>query len=70
MKEMDLEVSCALCNGRGWHIYVENEEDRTPCYKCNGSGFVPTEAGVRILSLIRHNARLTVSAELDVSGAR
>ena len=65
----DLEAICATCGGG--RVKYESESDTFPdCQTCGGSGFVPTSIGARILDLIRHNSRVTVSAELRVSSAR
>ena len=67
----DLETKCPYCNGKGGahDRDSEREDGWLDCFNCKGSGFVPTEAGVRILALIRHNSRVKISAELTVSGA-
>ena len=68
MSEMpDLESKCLHCEGRGG--FTAEEGERELCHDCSGSGFKPTPIGERILKLIRHNSRVTVSAELRVSGA-
>ena len=45
-----LEVQCNYCSGRG-------RFGRDQCDACDGSGYVPTELGSRILDLMRHNLR-------------
>jgi hypothetical protein len=50
----DLETRCDSCEGRG------GEEERgrwCPCPTCDGTGYIPTEAGKRILAIVRHNFR-------------
>lgn len=64
-----LEQKCPDCKGKG-NTYNVEEDCVLDCKICNGSGFVPTTIGARILDLIRHNSRVTVSAELRVSSAR
>jgi len=49
-----LEAECKRCKGRG-HSLV-GEWDR--CVPCEGRGYLPTPAGLRILHLIAHNAAL------------
>lgn len=48
-----LETPCEACEGKG------GNEDRGglwyPCYACKGAGHQPTEAGMRVLALMRHN---------------
>jgi hypothetical protein len=45
-----LEEVCPQCSGRCRY-------NRAPCGLCNASGFVPTEFGSQVLSLIRHNLK-------------
>ena len=52
IKELELEVLCPDCDGRGWEWYT-----KTRCEICNGAGYMPTELGERILALMRHNFR-------------
>ncbi len=66
---LELEQNCPDCQGRRGEYLRGEEEGWQACSRCNGSGFVPTELGTRVLNLIRHNSRLTVSAELRVAGA-
>lgn len=65
-----LEQICPVCHGAKGRRYSEIEEDDgwADCYKCQGSGFVPTELGVQILTLMRHNSKVTVKAQLCVAG--
>ena len=44
-----LEEACGACEGSG-SFYMEG-----PCESCCGSGYVPTEAGEKLLALVRHN---------------
>ena len=64
----DLENPCELCSGKGTRVDITSEEGFVECYKCDGSGYIPTLIGARILALIRHNSRVKVSAELRVCG--
>jgi DnaJ-class molecular chaperone len=48
----DLEVVCSTCDGAGFFTEQRREY---PCHKCNGAGYLPTEAGKKILDLMRHN---------------
>lgn len=66
----DLEIQCEQCNGtRGYRDAVEHN-GWADCPYCDGSGYKPTPIGARILDLIRHNSRVKISAELQVSSAR
>lgn len=69
----DLETQCPFCKGQKQFfdetIQDHNHDGFVPCPKCNGSGYIPTAAGTRILKLFRHNSRVTVNAELCVSTA-
>lgn len=64
--ELILEETCQKCSGKKG-AYIGGEVGWEECDKCKGSGLTPTEVGVRILSLIRNNTRLTVSADLEIS---
>lgn len=66
--DLQLESKCPECNGSGGKFWRGEEEEWRECAKCHGSGYVPTQIGARILELVRHNSRLTVSAELRVAG--
>jgi DnaJ-class molecular chaperone len=57
-----LETVCANCHGRGWRRADSGRED---CVLCDGSGFMTTEAGDRVLSLLRHNFRAIYSEMID-----
>lgn len=64
----DLEKVCEVCSGKKYAY--SSEEDAFPdCSNCNGSGFVPTESGKRILDLLRHNSRVSVTAQLCFTDA-
>lgn len=69
-QDIQLETPCADCDGRGCFADVEEDDGVRACQKCNGSGFVPTQMGARILDLIRHNSRVKISAAFEVSAAR
>lgn len=46
----ELETVCLFCEGTGrGHV--------CRCRDCNGAGYVPTEAGRKILALMQHNFR-------------
>lgn len=47
-----LETPCRDCNGCG---NVTECGRNYRCDSCDGAGFVPTQAGARILALMRHN---------------
>ena len=49
-----LEDKCPYCYGKGESIQ-EGSGRRLLCEMCNGSGYVPTEFGERVLALMRHN---------------
>ena len=66
----ELETPCLRCQGRGKRTDIESEEGFSECLECGGSGFKPTPIGARILELIRHNSRVKISAELQVSSAQ
>lgn len=61
-----LEVPCLSCDGR--RVNYNSEVDLfDKCDACNGTGMVPTAIGARILELVRHNSRVSVTAEFAVS---
>jgi hypothetical protein len=43
----DLEKPCPECDRTGWYNYG-------PCGLCYGTGYITTEAGNKVLSLMRH----------------
>jgi DnaJ-class molecular chaperone len=47
-----LETKCDKCDGTG--IYSEGAGDDGICDLCDGAGYIPTETGKRILSIVRH----------------
>ena len=51
----DLEVSCPFCRGVSQRDSARFSEGTARCRKCGGAGYVPTEVGKRILSLMKHN---------------
>lgn len=65
-----LEITCQKCGGAGGYNDVEEDGGRYVCRDCGGSGFIPTVIGKRILDLIGHNAKLTISADFRVSSAQ
>jgi DnaJ-class molecular chaperone len=42
-----LEVPCDVCAGTG-------RGDGEKCLNCNGSGHAPTEAGMAVINLVKH----------------
>jgi hypothetical protein len=57
-----LEIHCEECDGTGGEWW--NNGKACYCRKCNGAGYVPTEAGKRVIALMRHNLRIDTA---DVS---
>jgi hypothetical protein len=43
----ELETACEHCRGK-----------RTECYRCGGTGYIPTEFGEKVLALILHHISL------------
>lgn len=68
--DLVLENICPECNGAKGYNDIEADGGWADCGECNGAGFVPTSIGSRILDLIRHNSRVTISAALEVSSSR
>lgn len=64
----NLETQCTACGGASQY-YCSEDDCFKACEKCNGSGFVPTDFGKRVLSLVRHNAKVSFNAELCVAGS-
>jgi DnaJ-class molecular chaperone len=53
-QQNELEIICSECDGNGG----ETELGKWfPCDKCAGAGYIPTPAGQKVLSLMRHNLR-------------
>jgi DnaJ-class molecular chaperone len=50
--DLELEKKCPICEGRGG---ADTYRGRWECEICNGSGFIPTEQGERILALVSHH---------------
>jgi DnaJ-class molecular chaperone len=50
----DLETLCENCRGKGgWR---EGQHGSWySCGRCNGAGYVPTEIGERVITIMRHN---------------
>lgn len=63
-----LETQCDQCKGKAGYPDEEEHNGWADCPFCKGEGFKPTPIGARILELVRHNSRVTVSAELRVFG--
>lgn len=51
LEQQKLEDVCLLCQGGGGQTEMG---DWSPCFRCNGAGYIPTEHGARILSLVQH----------------
>ena len=64
----ELEKPCEWCNGKGVRVDMQSDDGFSECYKCGGSGFIPTHDGAKILALMRHNSRVKVNAELRICG--
>jgi DnaJ-class molecular chaperone len=47
-----LETKCLKCEGSGY--FSEGPGDKGICDVCGGSGYVPTDAGKRVIALLRH----------------
>lgn len=47
----ELETVCPKCTGQRGTVICD---DWWPCRACGGSGYLPTEYGKRIISLIEH----------------
>ena len=62
----DLETICHVCNGDKGRHTGEEESGWAECWYCEGSGFVPTPLGSRILELVRHNSKVEISGQLRV----
>jgi DnaJ-class molecular chaperone len=50
----DLEEKCPACQGSGRDM---NKKDNPFCCcpRCYGTGYVPNENGLKVLTLLRHN---------------
>jgi DnaJ-class molecular chaperone len=66
----ELEMVCQRCGGTGQRAEVGSDDGYVDCFDCHGTGYKPTPIGVRILELVRHNSRVSVTAELRVPSAR
>lgn len=54
LSQIELEVKCNSCDGVGrWK--EEGSGRARVCGRCDGSGYIMTEFGEKILVLIRHN---------------
>lgn len=62
----DLETVCPVCNGDKGRHTGEEISGWAECWNCEGSGFIPTSLGVKILELVRHNSKVEISGELRV----
>lgn len=54
MQELELEEVCFHCNGSGKADYCRN------CNYCDGTGYVLTVLGERIMALIKKRLKLTI----------
>jgi hypothetical protein len=52
----DLETPCPICKGKGGSRCEVNGE-WSYCWHCGGAGFLTTDFGGKVLSLLRHNFR-------------
>jgi Tryptophan RNA-binding attenuator protein inhibitory protein len=50
----DLETLCPECEGTRGSRYLG---EFTECLECEGAGYIPTESGKKIVTLLRHNFR-------------
>jgi hypothetical protein len=50
----DLEEDCLACRGEG---SFRGRDGRVRCAVCDGSGYMPTAFGERIVTLMRHHFR-------------
>ena len=50
----ELEIVCDVCEGAGGRTERRQWSD---CYWCDGAGYLPTEAGKRVLAMMRHQFR-------------
>lgn len=64
-----LEEPCDFCRSLGWLTEVDSDSGKVSCFKCEGTGFIPTTTGLRILALVQHNSRLSVAATVRYLGA-
>lgn len=66
--DSELEIVCPSCAGVARFNDPESENGFTSCPRCDGSGFIPTDLGRKVLALVRHNSKVT--SELRVFSAR
>ncbi len=64
-----LETVCSLCKGERGTRDESADDGWVDCYQCEGAGFIPTESGRRILALMRHNVRVKIASELEITSA-
>jgi hypothetical protein len=50
----DLETPCNACDGEGQY---RKEGEWRRCRRCDGAGYIPTDLGIKVLDLMRHNFR-------------
>lgn len=59
-----LETECWKCEGDGNNFYaLESFKGYKVCDECGGSGYLPTQAGRRVLELVRHNPQPSCDAK-------
>lgn len=58
----ELETLCKFCKGRGGET---ERREWHKCGVCKGTGYVPTEAGKRLLDLVRHNLQAMLARASD-----
>jgi DnaJ-class molecular chaperone len=63
-KYIVLEQLCNICKGHGKH-HECGHPNLSRCYACDGSGYIPTEFGEKVLALMRHNFKTMLQ---DVAG--
>ena len=47
-----LEVRCDSCQGSGGE---QMGGKWSPCFVCDGAGYLPTDLGNKVLEIVRHN---------------
>ncbi len=50
--DAELEVVCVACKGTGGD---DCDGGKVSCYECGGAGYIPTEAGERLITLMEHH---------------
>lgn len=57
LANITLEHRCNVCEGTGGEPEAMHPEDRWRCSECSGSGYILTQFGQKILSLMQHRFR-------------